>query len=131
LGNRLLFIDISTLLTATPDPTQIQAIYSFSTPGEGGSHASWDPTTGLFYYSVYDTNYQGYLYVLDTSNLSAATPSIAKISKTMIGWVPHGISFSGIDGDEVVGNRSLIKCRRHPLAAAFYLYQRRGTLGGS
>jgi hypothetical protein len=99
-GNRLQFIDISTLLSASPDVTKIKDIYHFDTPGYGGSHASWDPTTGLLYYSVYDTTNQGWLYTLNTANLSAATPSVSEVvGKVKIGWAPHGVSFPGINGD--------------------------------
>lgn len=99
MGNRLQFIDISTLLSANPDFTKIKAIYYFTTPGEGGSHETWDPVTGRLYYSVYDDTYQGYLYILDTAGLSAAVPGVTTVSKTTIGWMPHGISFAGINGD--------------------------------
>ncbi|KAB0670403.1 hypothetical protein F6V30_09635 [Oryzomonas sagensis] len=99
-GNRLQFIDISTLLTANPDPSKIADIYHFNTPGYGGSHASWDPTTGTLYYSVYDTTNQGWLILLNTSGLSAATPSVAQIGSFIkIGWAPHGVLFPGINGD--------------------------------
>jgi len=99
-GNRLQFIDISTLLTADPDPAKIRDIYHFDTPGHGGSHAGWDTFTGLLYYSVYDTNYDGWLYRLDTGNLSAATPGISQVGdKLKIGRGPHGVSFPGINGD--------------------------------
>jgi len=100
-GNLLQFIDISTLLTATPDPSKIKAVYQLKTPGFGGSHAAWDPTTGLLYYSVIDNvSSEGWLLLLDTSNLSAATPSVTQIGdKHQIGWAPHGVFFPGIDGD--------------------------------
>lgn len=99
-GNRLQFIDISTLLSAAPDAAKIKDIYHFDTPGYGGSHASWDPTTGLLYYSVYDTTNQGWLYTLNTANLSAATPGISVVvDRVKIGWAPHGVSFPGINGD--------------------------------
>lgn len=99
-GNRLQFIDISTLASATPDASKIKDIYHFDTPGYGGSHASWDPTTGVLYYSVYDTSNQGWLFLLDTANLAAATPSVTQLgSKQKIGWAPHGVLFPGIDGD--------------------------------
>ncbi|QEM67630.1 hypothetical protein FO488_05325 [Geobacter sp. FeAm09] len=99
-GNRLQFIDISTLLTATPDPTKIKEIYHFESPGYGGSHSSWDPTTGILYFSVYDTNFDGWLFTLNTQNLSAATPSVTQIGSLIkIGRAPHGVSFPGINGD--------------------------------
>ncbi|MBJ6725152.1 YncE family protein [Geomesophilobacter sediminis] len=99
-GNRLQFIDISTLLTASPDPTKILDIKHFDTPGYGGSHAAWDPTTGILYYSVYDTANQGWLIKLNTSGLSAATPSVAQIGdKIKIGAAPHGVLFPGINSD--------------------------------
>jgi hypothetical protein len=99
-GNRLQFIDISTLASATPDATKIKDIYHFDTPGFGGSHASWDPTTGVLYYSVYDTANQGWLYLLNTAGLSAAVPSVTQLGeKQKIGWAPHGVFFPGIDGD--------------------------------
>jgi hypothetical protein len=99
-GNRLQFIDISTLLTANPDPAKIRDIYHFDTPGYGGSHAAWDATTGLLYYSVYDTNSQGWLFLLNTANLAAVTPSVTQVGdKVKIGWGPHGVSFPGINGD--------------------------------
>jgi len=99
-GNRLQFIDIATLSSAAPDASLIKDIYHFDTPGYGGSHASWDPTTGVLYYSVYDTANQGWLFLLDTSKLSAATPSVTQLGdKQKIGWAPHGVLFPGIDGD--------------------------------
>ena len=99
-GSLVQFIDISTLLTATPDPTKIKDIYHFTTPGFGGSHAGWDAFTGLLYYSVSDTTGQGWLIKLDTSNLSAATPSVTQVGdKIKIGWAPHGVSFPGRNGD--------------------------------
>ena len=99
-GSLVQFVDISTLLTANPDPSKIKSIYQFITPGYGGSHAAWDPTTGLFYYSVSDSTGQGWLIKLDTSNLAAATPSVTQVGdKIKIGWAPHGVSFAGINGD--------------------------------
>ena len=100
-GNLLQFIDISTLQTATPDASKIKAIYQFKTPGLGGSHASWDPTTGILYYSVIDNvSSVGWLLKLDTSNLSAATPSVSQVGdKLQIGWAPHGVLFPGVNGD--------------------------------
>jgi hypothetical protein len=99
-GSLVQFIDISTLLAATPDPAKIVSIYQFIQPGFGGSHAAWDQTTGLYYYSVSDTAGQGWLYVLNTANLSAATPSVSIVlDKAKIGWAPHGVSFAGINGD--------------------------------
>jgi len=99
-GNRLQFIDISTLLSSNPDPTKIKDIYHFDTPGYGGSHASWDPKTGLLYYSVADTSNQGWLILLNTANLSAATPSVTQVGNYIkIGWAPHGVAFPGINGD--------------------------------
>ena len=99
-GSLVQFIDISTLLTGTPDPAKIVSLYQFVTPGYGGSHAAWDATTGLYYYSVSDTAGQGWLYVLNTANLSAATPSVSVVvDKAKIGWAPHGFAFAGINGD--------------------------------
>lgn len=99
-GSLVQFIDISTLLATTPDPTKIVSIDQFIKDGYGGSHASWDQTTGLFYYSVSDTTGQGWLYTLNTANLSAATPSVSVVGdKVKIGWAPHGVSFAGINGD--------------------------------
>ncbi|CAH2031959.1 YncE family protein [Trichlorobacter ammonificans] len=99
-GNRLQFIDIATLLAATPDVSKLKAIYHFYTPNEGGSHAAWDLTTGILYYSIYaNADGQGYLYALNTAGLSAATPSVVQLSKTKIGWSPHGVSFPGVNGD--------------------------------
>lgn len=99
-GNRLQFIDIATLLAATPDTGKIKAIYHFYTPNEGGSHAAWDLTTGVLYYSIYaNADGQGYLYALNSTGLSAATPGVTQLSKTKVGWNPHGVSFPGINGD--------------------------------
>lgn len=99
-GNRLQFIDISTLLDATPDASKIKDIYHFDTPGYGGSHASWDTFSGLLYYSVYDTSFDGWLFTLDTSNLSGTAPGITQLgSKIKVGRAPHGVSFPGINGD--------------------------------
>lgn len=99
-GNRLQFIDIATLLEATPDVSRIKDIHHFYTPDEGGSHAAWDLTTGILYYSIYaNADGQGYLYALNTSGLSAATPSVTQLGKTKVGWNPHGVSFPGVNGD--------------------------------
>ncbi len=99
-GSLVQFIDISTLSSTNPDPSKIKAIYQFVTPGYGGSHAAWDATTGLFYYSVSDSTGQGWLYKLDTTNLGAATPSVTQVGSLIkVGWAPHGVSFAGINGD--------------------------------
>ena len=99
-GSLVQFIDISTLLTATPDPAKIKDIFHFTTPGFGGSHAGWDTFSGLLYYSVSDATGQGWLIKLDTSNLSAATPGVTQVGdKIKIGWAPHGVSFPGRNGD--------------------------------
>ena len=99
-GALVQFIDISTLLAGTPDPAKIVSLYQFIDPGFGGSHAAWDQTTGLFYYSVSDSTGQGWLYTLNTAKLSAATPTVdIVVNKAKIGWAPHGISYAGINGD--------------------------------
>lgn len=99
-GALVQFLDISTLLAGTPDPARIVSLYQFIQPGYGGSHAAWDQTTGLFYYSVSDSTGQGWLYTLNTAKLSAATPSVdIVVDKAKIGWAPHGISYAGINGD--------------------------------
>ena len=99
-GSLVQFVDISTLLAATPDSAKIVSLYQFITPGYGGSHAAWDATTGLYYYSVSDATGQGWLYVLNTADLSAATPSVSVVvDKAKIGWAPHGVSFAGVNGD--------------------------------
>jgi DNA-binding beta-propeller fold protein YncE len=101
LGNRLQILDISTLSDPTPDPAKIADLYHFETPGLGGSHAGWDPRSGLLYYTVIDnTTTQGWLYVLDTRGLAAATPSVATVGQPVeIGWAPHGVLFPGTNGD--------------------------------
>jgi hypothetical protein len=99
-GALVQFVDISTLLAGTPDPAKIVTLYQFERPGYGGSHAAWDATTGLFYYSVSDTTGQGWLYVLNTANLSATPASVSEVGvKLKIGWKPHGFAFAGINGD--------------------------------
>lgn len=99
-GNLLQFIDISTLSTSTPDPTKIQVVYQYTSPGFGGSHASWDPlNTNILYYSVIDdVTSQGWLFTLNTANLSAATPSVSLVNKTAIGTAPHGVFLQGYNG---------------------------------
>lgn len=96
----LQFIDISTLLEATPDPSKIKDILHYNHIGFGGSHAGWDPVTGLLYYAVSaDADGQGWLIKLDTSGLSAATPYVTFIGKDKVGWAPHAVLFPGINSD--------------------------------
>lgn len=97
----LQFIDISTLLDATPDPAKIKDILHYNHPGYGGSHAGWDPTTGLLYYAVSaDSDGQGWLIKIDTSGLSHAVPHVTEVGQfEKIGWAPHGVLFPGINGD--------------------------------
>jgi len=99
-GSLVQFIDISTLLSATPDFSKIATLYQFERAGYAGSHAAWDATTGLYYYTVGDSTGQGWLYVLNTANLSATPASVSVVvDKSKIGWAPHGVSFAGINGD--------------------------------
>lgn len=101
VGSLVQFIDISTLLTATPDLSSIVTLYQFERTGYAGSHAGWDATTGLYYYSTSDSTGQGWLYTLNTANLAAKpTASVSEVTaKQKIGWAPHGVSFAGINGD--------------------------------
>ncbi|GAA2182567.1 hypothetical protein GCM10009785_22370 [Brooklawnia cerclae] len=100
LGNRLQFIDVSTLQDADPDYSTITEVYSYDTPGFGGSHAIWDEATGWLYYTVIDNESgQGYLHVLDTSTLDDASPSVSTVLDAQeIGWNPHGLVIPGRNG---------------------------------
>ncbi len=100
LGNRLQIIDISTLAGATPDPAAIKEIYSYETPGLGGSHAIWDEATGWLYYTVIDNESgQGWLQVLDTGGLDGTEPSLTQARDPQeIGWNPHGLVIPGHNG---------------------------------
>lgn len=97
----LQFIDISTLLSATPDPTKIKDIYHYNHKGYGGSHAGWDPTTGLLYYAVSaDSDSQGWLIKLDTSGLAQTPPHVTEVGQfEKIGWAPHAVLFPGVNSD--------------------------------
>lgn len=93
LGNRLQFVDISTLTTDSPDFSTIEEIHSYETPGLGGSHPIWDDSTGWLYYTLIDNEtQQGWLDVLDTSGLADGDPSVDAVRESQkIGWNPHGL----------------------------------------
>lgn len=100
LGNRLQFIDISTLTGDSPDFSAIKELYAYSTPGLGGSHAIWDEKSGWLYYTVIDNETgQGWLEVLDTAALSSPTPAVSQVREAQqIGWNPHGLVLPGRNG---------------------------------
>ena len=95
-GQRLQFIDIATLDTATPNPALVKEAYALVSPGFGGSHESWDPATGKLWYTLYRNDGRGEFWVVNTDSLPTAV-TVEKI--VQIGDNPHSPVFPGINAD--------------------------------